>query len=235
MENPLFDDLINHLKTKSYPFYFCFLLAPKTIKNQLAFLWGTAAQIRFIPLQVTHPLIGLMRLTQWREAFLSKGLQAEIEWLNTYEIFFEDNLPSFENWESYLQGEVLLLQQSFNLVGSSSNEKTRAAVKQLGEMMGIIYLLQNEQKFQIDSRETFKKFLKTEFKLRLQTLKNSSTPPFKGRFLFSLIGYCHAWWKRYHFINHPLTLTEPSIQGTLLQQYLKLSLEILVKRFLKKT
>ncbi len=69
-----FDSSMEILKNKSYPYYFCLLMAPASVREQLALFWSMAAEIRFIPLHATNPLIGFIRLTHWREFFLKKRI-----------------------------------------------------------------------------------------------------------------------------------------------------------------
>ncbi len=75
-------------------------------------------------------------------------MQEKIDWLNTYEIFFDEAFLTLHNWQKYIQGETQLVQQSVKLLQPSGDEKLMEAATQLGEMMEsfIFYKIQENLK-----------------------------------------------------------------------------------------
>lgn len=211
-------NLDESLKAKSYPYYFCLLILPKHSRASVALLWGLAAEIRFIPLSVTNPLAGFMRLTSWRDWLLAQSMTQAIDWLNTYEVFFDETTTIQENWPTYIKGEALLLSQSLFMVQKDPTSAMVEAATLLGEVMGLIYLLQSERKFGLAADMLFKKNMVKQIEDRLFYLKSIYPVPKNCRGLFSLIGYCKAWLRRYCVTYQPVTLTEPVIQWAVLKQ-----------------
>lgn len=214
-------DLTESIKTKSYPYYFCLLTTPRNKQDALALLWGIAAEIRFIPLSVTNPLAGFIRLTAWREHLSSWGMDNLIDWLNTYEIYFDETINLKTHWHQYIESESILLHQSLLLLNPDASPHLKEASKTLGQTLGLIYLMQGEYKFGFANDHAFKKELAISVNSRLETLKNLTNVPRESRSLFALIGYCNNWFRKYAETCHPVTLTEPTIQWAILQQRIK--------------
>lgn len=214
-------DLSESLKAKSYPYYFCLLMVPRKQQDALALLWGIAAELRFIPLSITNPLAGFMRLTAWRERLISWGMENLIDWLNTYEVYFDETISLKTHWPHYIESEAILLHRSLLLLKPDASPPFIEASKILGQILGLIYLLQSDHKFGFATDQTLKEELVTEVKSLLTTVKGLDSIPKECRSLFSLIGYCEAWLKKYSEVYHPITLTEPAIQWAILKQRVK--------------
>lgn len=214
-------DLSESLKTKSYPYYFCLLTAPRNKQDALALLWGIAAEVRFIPLKVTNSLAGFMRLTTWREHLSLWGMENMIDWLNTYEIYFDEAINLKTHWQHYIEGEALLMHHSLQLLTPHTSPPLAEASKHLGQALGLIYLLQSDHKFGFADDLAFKKELTLSISTHLKALKSLPNIPSECRCLFALIGYCDAWLKRYSQTYQPVTLTEPTIQWAILKQKMK--------------
>lgn len=214
-------DLSESLKTKSYPYYFCLLTIPRNRQDALALLWGIAAEVRFIPLSITNPLAGFMRLTSWRERLLSWKMGGYIDWLNTYEVYFDETISLKTHWLQYIESEPLLLYHSLLLLKPDASPPLIEASKTLGQILGLIYLLQSAHKFNFATDQSLKKELATGVNTRLAVLKDLASIPKECRSLFSLIGYCEIWYDKYIKTYNPITLTEPTIQWAILKQRIK--------------
>lgn len=211
-------DLEESLKSKSYPYYFCLLTLPRQFQDALALLWGIAAEIRTIPLNVTNPLMGFMRLTSWRDRLIIWEMEDKINWLNTYEVFFDETINIQEKWPAYIQGETLLIQDSLHIFEKNPSLSLMNAAALLGEVLGLIYLLQSDRKFDFDDDLFFKKNLVHHVETRLTQLMLETKIPKNCHSLFSLTGYCNAWLKRYRRSYHPVTVSEFIIQWAILKQ-----------------
>ena len=216
-------DLEESLKSKSYPYYFCFLTLPRQFQDTLALFWGIAAEIRFIPLNVTNPLMGFMRLTSWRDRLVVWEMEDKIDWLNTYEVFFDETINIQTNWPTYIQGETLLIQHSLSILEKNSSPSLINAATLLGEVLGLIYLLQSDRKFDFEDDLFFKKSLVHQIETRLTQLTLETKIPKNCHSLFSLMGYCFAWLNRYRRSHHPVTVTEFVIQWAILKQRIRIS------------
>ena len=214
-------DLLESIKDKSYPYYFCLLTLPRHQQVALTPLWGIAAEIRFIPLSVINPLAGFLRLTAWRDSLSSAQMTHLIEWLNTYEVYFDERVDLKVQWLSYIQGESILLHQSLLLLAPEASPALEEASKALGEVLGLIYLMQSEHRFRFRNDSPFKKELILSIKSRLEKLKQLKNIPREAHGLFALLGYCKDWLQEYSKTFHPVTLGEPVIQKGILKQRIK--------------
>lgn len=215
-------DLEESLRSKSYPYYFCFLTLPRQFQDTLALFWGIAAEIRFIPLNVTNPLAGFMRLTSWRDRLITWEMEDKVDWLNTYEVFFDETITIQTSWPEYIQGETLLIQHSLCILEKNPNPSLMNAATLLGEILGLIYLLQSDRKFDFEADLPLKKSLVHHIETRLAQLALETNIPTNCHSLFSLTGYCLSWLNRYRRSYHPVTLTEFVIQWSLLKQRVRL-------------
>lgn len=215
-------DLSESLKTKSYPYYFCLLTTPRHKQDALALLWGIASELRFVPLSVTNPLAGFMRLAAWRERLPTWGMENLIDWLNTYEVYFDETISIKTHWPQYIEGESLLVSHSLHFLLPGAWPLLIDAARVLGEILGLIYLLQSDHKFGFASDQPFKEELATAVKSRLITLKKLNDIPKECHSLFSLLGYAQVWYNKYTKTYTPVTLTEPTIQWSILKHRLKL-------------
>lgn len=222
-------NLEESLRSKSYPYYFCLLTLPRSKREALSLLWGIAAEIRFIPLSVTNPLAGFMRLTSWRDRLLTAGLDEMIEWLNCYEVFFDDTITLQHGWPNYIYPEALLFQQSLFILQKDPNIELVKAATLLGNVLGLIYLLQSEQKFGFATDNDFKHQLAEEIKNHLLQFNSIYPLPKSCRGLFSLSGYCTVWLQHYCIQYQPVTLTEPVIQWSILKQRAKSCINHIIK------
>lgn len=214
-------DLSETLKVKSYPYYFCLLTTPRKPQDALALLWGIASELRFIPLSISNPLTGFMRLTAWRERLTTWKMQNLIDWLNTYEIYFDEAISIKTHWPQYIESEAILLHHSLLLLKPDASQNLIEASKTLGQILGLIYLLQSDHKFDFRMDKLLQEELVAAVKDRLAKVNGLDSIPRDCRCLFSLIGYCEAWLAKYIETYSPITLTEPMIQWAILKQRLK--------------
>ncbi|WP_032113036.1 hypothetical protein [Candidatus Paracaedibacter symbiosus] len=213
-------DISESLREKSYPHYFCLLTTPRKFQDALAFIWGIAAEIRFIPLTVTNTLAGFMRLTAWRDRLQTWQQDELIDWLNSYEVFFDESLIIKKQWPEYIKGEMLLMRHSLLLLQKEPSPEIIEAAEALGKTIGLIYLLQSDRKFGFEADAPFKSRLTKVIEDHLATLNRLRKIPKECRSLFALSGYCHMWLKQYKKAYHPVTLTPLKISLAILKQKL---------------
>lgn len=214
-------DIVETLRDKSYPHYFCLLTAPRKTQDDLAFIWGIAAEIRFIPIVVTDPLAGLMRLTAWRDRLLAWQRDDLIDWLNSYEVFFDNSLDIRQYWLEYTKGETLLMQHCLLLLQKEPPAEVREAARKLGQTMGLIYILQSNHNLGFTVDPHLKNEMLTTIEANLASLCQIKKIPKAYYSLFALIGYCQIWLKHYKKASQPVTITELRISLAILKQKFK--------------
>lgn len=215
-------NFVDGLRERNYPAFFCLMLASAPIGKKLETLWGLATEVRAIPLLVSNPLMGFMRLAAWRDQLQLMGLSVVEPWLNSYEMFFDDRFTVKESWQSLISSEALLMRYSVILLDRDASEDILKHAYNLGLSLGIIYLLQNDYKFGFLADQNLKqemcKLLK-DILLELNSLKLTSK---SCKCVFYLLGYCELWFRNYQQQHHPITLSEGRIQWAVLKQKYKI-------------
>lgn len=215
-------DYRESLREKNYPAYFSLLLMPKKTQQKLEVLWGLATEIRGVPLLVTNPLMGFMRLSMWREQLPDLNLVEAEDWLNSYEVFFDEQIDLHNSWQKLIVPEALLMQQSLRLLDFNASEEMLNHAYKLGLCLGIIYLLQNDYKFGIAAKNNLKEQMYQQLKTYLDRLKVLNVKVTSQHPLFYLMGYCQTWVEKYKHNFQPVTLTEGRIQWAILKQKFKI-------------
>ena len=137
-------EITKNLKLKDYSKYLLAMLAPKEHRNHLLAIFGLYTELSQVPLEVSEPMVGLIKLQWWRDVFAeikegkpprphpillalkNENIQFDkIEKIiNAFQDFTENGSPkTIAELETFLNNtEVVILNYAAEVIGAQLNQ-----------------------------------------------------------------------------------------------------------------